>query len=136
MIDCKVALLVNGCKLKLVGGGLVVTGFCGDSQLHCLYFEVLHKGCHTGGYRAEIVVLELLVFSTVVPHKGAPCEQQIGAGEQHTLIYKKILLLPTKIGGNFLYILVEITAHIGGRFIYRTKRFKQRRLIVERLACI
>ena len=95
MVDGKVAFLENRCKLELVGGYLVMACLYGNAQLEGLYLQVFHECRHTCGYRAEIVVFELLVLRSLVPHERAACEQQVGTGRVKPFVNEEVLLLPS-----------------------------------------
>ena len=130
MVDSEVALLEDGCELKLVGRYLVVARLHRNGQLQSLYLKVFHEGLHTIGNGAEIVVVHLLVLCTLVSHQRATCHQQVGTRGVKTLVDKEILLFPTQIHLHFRYIIVEQRAHVGCCFVYGMQRTQQRCLIV------
>ena len=63
------------------------------------YKEVLdtifHEGRHAAGDSTEIVVFQLLVFGSLMPHQGASCEQQVGACRIQAFVYQKVFLFPS-----------------------------------------
>jgi len=80
VVDGKVALLVDGRQLELVGGDLVVACLQGNAQFECLDLQVLHESGHTRGDGTEVVVLQLLVLRRFMPHERAACQQQVRTG--------------------------------------------------------
>ena len=71
MIIGQVAFLENGSQFKLIGRDLVMSGFHRNPEFQRFNFELFHKGGNPAGYRTEIVVFELLVLRTFMPHKRA-----------------------------------------------------------------
>lgn len=64
----KVGVFKYGGQLKLVGSHFVMTCLDGNTQLVTFYFQFFHKSRNAGRNRAEIVVLQLLVFGGGVSH--------------------------------------------------------------------
>ena len=136
MVDSQVTLLEDRSQLKLVRCHLVMTSLARDSKLKSLNLKILHKGLNTIGDSTKIMVIHLLVLSTLMTHQCATSHHQVRTSRVQTLVYKEILLLPTKIHLHLLHIVIEELAHISCCLINSMKRTQQRSLIVERLTCI
>ncbi len=136
MVYRKVAFFVYRSQLKLVWRHLVVSRLAGYSQFEGTYFEVFHERLHPVRYRSEVVVVHLLVLSAFVAHQRPACKHQVGACRVQSLVYEKVLLFPSQVAANAFHLGVEIPANICRRHIDRVQRPEQRRLVVERLACI
>ena len=79
MVDCQVALLVDRGQLKLIGRHLVVTRLTGDGQLQRLDLQILHESLYAIRNRAEVMIIHLLVFRTLMTHQCASGHQQVRA---------------------------------------------------------
>ena len=75
MVHCQIRLLKDRCKLKLIGGDLIVSCLAGNAKFQCPCLQVLHKGGNAHGDRTEVVVVHLLVLCAIVTKKGAPCHK-------------------------------------------------------------
>ena len=60
----------------------------------------------------------LLVLGRIVTHQGAACQHQVRTCSIQAFIYQEVLLLPTEIGNNFLYIRVEVVANLCCCYVY------------------
>ena len=136
VVDGKVALLVNGCQLKLVGGNLVVACLAGNAQFPGFDFEFLHEGRHPGRYGAEIMVFQLLVLGRLVSHQGPSGQQQIGACRIQSFIHEEIFLFPAEVGMDTFHFRVEVMADIGCCLVDGTKSLQQGSFIVKGFAGI
>ena len=136
VVHCQVTFFVDWCKFKLVRSHLVVACLAGDAQFQSLDFQIAHKFCHALRDSPKIVVFHLLVFRTIVSHQRASREQKVRASGIKTLVYQKIFLFPTQIGGNFLHIIIEISANLQSRLVHCRKRFFERSFIVQRFTSI
>ena len=136
MVDSQIAFLEDGSQLELVRGHLIVAGLYRDAQFKRLDFQVLHEGCHACRDGSEVVVLELLVFRSLVSHKRPAGKQQVGAGGIQSFVYQEVFLFPSQIGHHLFYCRVEVVTDIDRRLVDRAQRLQQRGLVVERLARI
>ena len=109
-----------------------MAGFARDTQFEGLDFEVLHKLRHAFGNGAEIVVVHLLIFGTVVSHQGAAGEEQVGACGIESFVDEEVFLFPTEVGLYLPHIVVEVLAHLKSGFIDGSERFFERGFVVER----
>ena len=123
MVVCQVTFFKDRSQFKLVGCYFVVACFYRDTQFKRFYFEIFHKSRYTGRNGTEVVIFQLLILSTVMPHECTSCHQQIGAGGIKTFVYQEIFLFPSQIGDYLLYLRVEITAYIDSCFIYGSQGF-------------
>ena len=136
MVDSQVALLEDGCQLKLVGSHLVVACLDGNGQLQGLNLQVLHESLYAVGNGAEVVVVHLLVLGTLVTHQRATRHQQVGTGRVESLVDEEVLLLPTEVDLYLLYVVVEVLADILGCIAYGVQGTQQGCLVVEGLTRI
>ena len=134
LIDCQVGLTVNGRQLKLVGRHFVVAGFQRNAVFVSFVFHFAHKGYHAWRNRTEVMVLQLLVFSTFVPHQRPFGQVQVGAGNIQRLIHQKIFLFPTQVRIYFFHVRIKEFANFHSCFVYSRERFQQRGFIIERFA--
>ena len=131
MVDSQVALLEDGCQLKLVGSHLVVACLDGNGQLQGLNLQVLHESLYAVGNGAEVVVVHLLVLGTLVTHQRATRHQQVGTGRVESLVDEEVLLFPAEVDLYLLYVVVEVLADILGSLAYGVQGTQQGRLVVE-----
>ena len=131
MVDSQVALLEDGCQLKLVGSHLVVACLDGNGQLQGLNLQVLHESLYAVGNGAEVVVVHLLVLGTLVTHQRATRHQQVGTGRVESLVDEEVLLFPAEVDLYLLYVVVEVLADIPGSLAYGVQGTQQGRLVVE-----
>ena len=75
----KVTVFEDRGQLKLVGSYFVMTGFGRNTEFVTLDFEFFHKCSDTWRDRAEIMILQLLVFGRRVPHQCPSCQAEVGA---------------------------------------------------------
>ena len=136
VVHCQVTFFVDWCKFKLVRSHLIVTRLAGNAQFQGLDFQIAHKFCHALRNSPKIVVFHLLVFRTIVSHQRATGEQKVRASGIKTFVYQEIFLFPTQIGGNFLHIIIEISANFQSRLVHCCKRFFERSFIVQCFTCI
>ena len=136
VIDSKVRLFVDRCKLELIGSHLVVARFAGNAKLQGFHFQILHKGGDTHRDGAKVVVVHLLVLRTIVTEERAPCHKQIGACCIESFIDKEVFLLPAEIADDLLDVGIEITCHLRCRLIDGLERFLEGRLVVKGFAGI
>ena len=136
MVVGEVHLLIDRSQLELIGCHLVMACLDGNAELQRLALQVLHKLDYAVGNCAEIVVLQLLVFGTLVTHQRTTRQHQVGTGSPQTLIDQEVLLLPAQICRNVLNLGVEVVADIECRLTNGRDRAQQRQLVVECLARI
>ena len=127
----EVHFLVDGCQLELIGCHLVMACLDGNTELQRFALQVLHKLDYAVGNCTEIVVLQLLVFGTLVTHQRATRQHQVGASSPQTLVNQEVLLLPTQECGYSLHLGVEVVADIECRLTNGRDRTQQRELVVE-----
>ena len=136
MVHGEVCFLEDRSQLELVWSGLVVACLARDAKLEGLYLKVAHKGCHTLGNGAEVMVVHLLVLGAVVTHKRATGHQQVWACSVKAFVDEEVFLFPSEVRDNLLHIGVEELRHGSGCYVHGVERFLQRRFVVERLACV
>ena len=118
MVYCQIALLEYRGELKLVGGHLIMACLTGDSELQSLNLKIFHKGLYTIGDGSEIVIVHLLILGTFVAHQRTTCHDQVRTGRVESLVYEEILLFPTQVHLDLLYIVVKELAYIGSRLAH------------------
>ena len=77
MVDSQITLLEDRSQLKLIWCHLIMTSFARNSKFKSLNLQILHKGLNTIRYSTKIVVVHLLVFSTLMSHKGSASKHQV-----------------------------------------------------------
>ena len=126
----EVGLSIYRRKLKLVWSHLIMPGLKFYSKLVGLCLKVLHIGHYTLRNGAKVVVFQLLVFCCCMSNKRSVAEHKVRSCPKERLVYKKILLLYSKLCANFSNILVKHFADGSSRLVNRRNRFKQRSLLV------
>ena len=132
----KVGLAVDRSEFELVGRHLVVPCLKGYAEPVSRYLEVAHERRHPRGNGTEIMVVELLVLGRIVPHKGASCNHQVGAGGIERLVHEEVLLLPAEIGDDLADRRVEEPADGDGGVAHGLQRLLQGSLVVQGLAVV
>ncbi len=132
----QIAFLVYRSQFKLVGSHFVVACLAGYAKLKSLYFQVFHECGHAAWYGTEVVVVHLLVFGRIVAHQRASRQHKVGAGGIEAFVHQEVLLFPAQVGVNMFRVGIEILAHCCRCLVYCRKRFLERSLIVQGLACV
>ena len=136
MIHGEVALLVDRSQFKLVRCHLVMTCLTRDGEFKGLNLQILHKGLYTVRDGAEVVIVHLLVFRTLMAHQRASCHQQVRTGRIESFVHEEIFLFPTQVHLYLLHVVIEVAAHILCCFGDGTDGTEERGLVVEGLTCI
>jgi hypothetical protein len=131
LIDGEVGLTENRRQLKLIGCHLVVPGLQRNAIFICFKLHLPHECCYPGRYRSKIVILQLLVLGTLVPHQCPAGEVKIGPGIIEGLVDKEVLLFPTQVGIDLFHFRVEEPANLYCSLVNSRQRFQQRGLVIE-----
>ena len=133
VVISQIGLFENRSKFELVRSHLIVAGFYRDSQLLTFVFQILHKSNHPSRYRTEIMIIQLLIFSTFMSHHRPAGKYQIRTGRPQAFVYQKIFLLPSQIREHFFHLRVEIPANIHSRTVYCLECPQKRGLEIQGL---
>ena len=136
MVDCQVTFLEDRRQFELVRSHLVMTGLHRNTQFQCLNLQILHESGYTGRNGTEIMVFQLLVLGSFMPHQRTSGEQQVWTGGIQSFVYQEIFLFPSQISHHLLHIRVKIVTNIYSCLINRTQRLQQRSFVVQRFTGI
>ena len=117
----KVSFFKNRSKLKLVRCYLIMACFQRNTKQQALVFQIAHIAKYALRYRTEVVVVQLLPFSCLMPQKSTPCNHQVGTRVSKGFIYQKVFLFPAKRSGYLVYIFIKIARHLSSGCIYSRK---------------
>jgi len=113
-----------------------MAGFQRDAISVGFKLHLFHERCHPRVYGAEIVVFQLLVFGTFMPHERPVCQTQIGACGVQSLIDQEVFLFPAEVWIDLFHIGIEKPTHLYGCFIYLWKCFQKGRFVIEGFTCV
>ena len=134
VIGADVRVLEDRRDLVLSRRHLVVAGLDGHAQLGQLALRVHHEREHALGYRAEVVVVELVALGRLGAEQRPAGVDQVGPLEVVLLVDQEVLLLGADRGEHARGPVVAKQAERpDGRARERVHRAKQRDLGVERL---
>ena len=128
---------IDGGKLMLGRGHLIVFRLCKDAQLPQLCVQFLHKGGHPGLDGAEVVIVQLLSLGRSCAEEGPAGVAQVHALFIQCPVDQKVFLLRADRGRHAPdRIVAEQLQHPESLPVQRFHAAKKRRFLIQRLPAV